>query len=64
MVEHHVLSNVFTILQLVHLVVSVRVQHRPAQELGQSLRNRDQDQHNMDSILSGEDDSQTQLKTT
>lgn len=24
-VEHHVLSNVFPILQLVHLVVSVRV---------------------------------------
>lgn len=43
-VQHHVLCNVFPILQLVHLVVSVRVQNGPAQELGQSLGNRDRDQ--------------------
>lgn len=47
MVKHHVLSYVFPILQLVHLVISVRVQNGPAQELGQSLRNRDQNQHNV-----------------
>lgn len=52
-VEHHVLSDVFPILQLVHLVVSVRVQNGPAQELGQSLRNRKQDQSRskLDSVL-------------
>lgn len=41
MVEHHVLGNFFPILQLVHLVVSVRVQNGPAEELGQSLRKID-----------------------
>ena len=40
MVQHHVLSDFFPVLQLVHFVVSVRVQHRPAQELGQSLRHK------------------------
>lgn len=39
MIQHHVLSNLLPILELVHLVVSVCVQNRPAQELGQSLRN-------------------------
>lgn len=37
MVQHHVLEDVLPVLQLVHLVVCVSVQHRPAQELGQRL---------------------------
>lgn len=40
MVEHHVLSNVLPILKLVHFIISVCVQSRPAQELGQSLGNK------------------------
>lgn len=36
-VHHHVLEDVLPVLQLVHLVVGVGVQHRPAQELGQRL---------------------------
>lgn len=37
MVHHHVLEDVLPVLQLVHLVVGVGVQHGPAQELGQRL---------------------------
>lgn len=36
-VHHHVLEDVLPVLQLVHLVVGVGVQHGPAQELGQRL---------------------------
>lgn len=36
-VEHHVLSNVLTVLQLVHLIVCVCIEHRPTQELRQGL---------------------------
>lgn len=40
-VHHHVLGDVFAILQLVHLVVGVCVQNGPSQELSQSLKDRD-----------------------
>lgn len=36
-VEHHILSNVFPVLQLVHLIVCVCVEDRPTQELCQGL---------------------------
>lgn len=36
-VQNHVLEDVLPVLQLVHLVVSIGVEHRPAQELGQRL---------------------------
>lgn len=37
-VKHHVLEDVLAVLQLVHLVVRVRVEHRPAKELSQRLQ--------------------------
>lgn len=36
-VHDHVLEDVLPVLQLVHLVIGVGVQHGPAQELGQGL---------------------------
>lgn len=36
-VEHHVLVDVLPVLQFVHLIVGVGVEHRPAQELSQRL---------------------------
>lgn len=36
-VQHHVLEDVLPVLQLVHPVVGVGVEHRPAQELRQRL---------------------------
>lgn len=36
-VEHHVLSNVLTVLQLVQLIICVCVEYRPTQELCQGL---------------------------
>lgn len=37
MVKHHILSNVLPVLQLVHLIIRVCVEHRPTQELCQGL---------------------------
>lgn len=36
-VEHHILSNVLPVLQLVHLIIRVCVEYRPAQKLCQGL---------------------------
>lgn len=45
MVENHVLCDVLAVLQLVHLVVGVCVQHRPAQELREGLQTEQRRQH-------------------
>lgn len=50
-VEHHVLSNVLTVLQLVHLIICVCVEYRPTQELCQGLgegkRRQEWNSHNI-----------------
>lgn len=37
MIEHHSLGNVLSMFKLAHFIVCVRVENRPAQELGQGL---------------------------
>ena len=45
-VHDHVREDVLTVLQLVHLVIRVGVQNRPAKELGQRLEGgRDIERH-------------------
>lgn len=39
-VQHHVLGYVLPVFQLIHLVVGVRVEHRPSKELCQRLGRR------------------------
>lgn len=36
-VEHHILGNIFPVLQFVHLIIRICVEYRPAQKLCQGL---------------------------
>lgn len=41
MVEDHVLEDVLAVFQLVHLIIGVCVQHRPAKELREGLQRQE-----------------------